>query len=345
LRELSKTQLAVKLRELSKTQLAVKLRELSKTQLAVKLRELSKTQLVMIIVAVGLLFYAVGIATNFFGSPVFSMFFIISNETAHNVAYLAVAIAIALIIMTLAMSLIKKRSVYVQVDSIGESGDEVNGMLEEQRKLLENNEKAALRGNELLGVVNASIGVIDLSFDVLVGLQEKRINWRRLEGYSNGFGVNLNFTGQSVPPLNLDFLKVFSAINRRIPRETSKEAYNILEAVYGYFNGLSLDDDIEESFPNFQDAKAVVLAYFLLNDLLLGMVVGDNENKEEKDQLKAVLQNLADKSNFKVNVEDLRGRMDKTGLESDIESVIEDSRGIFKEQLKQLQSHVRDTQI
>ena len=47
--------------------------------------------------------------------------------------------------------------------------------------------------------------------------------------------------------------------------------------------------------------EGLVLAYFLLNDLLLGMVVGDNENKEEKVQLEAVLQNLSNKSNFKVN--------------------------------------------
>ena len=77
------------------------MREISKTQ---------KLQVATIIIVCSLIIYAIGIATNFFGSPVFSMFFIISDQTAHNVVtYVAVAIAIALTIMVLSMSLIKKR--------------------------------------------------------------------------------------------------------------------------------------------------------------------------------------------------------------------------------------------
>jgi hypothetical protein len=247
-------------------------------------------------------------------------------------------------------------------ESFGKLRDEVNGVLEEQRKSLENNEKeekAALRRNELLGVINASVGIIDLSFDVLFGLQEKRINWQRLEGYANGFGENLSFTGQTIAPLSLDFLKVSSAVKRQIPKETSKEAYNILKAIYGYFNGLNLDEGLparrssgcwcsnlqmrlclnhafKDCHMNFQNAAAAILAYYMLNDLLLGKAVGDKDNKKENSHLETVLQNLANETNFKVNIDELKGSIDKMGLESDTENVIENSRRIFKEQLKQL---------
>jgi hypothetical protein len=305
-----------------------------------------KLPLAMIIVAGVLIFYAVGIAT-FFGSPVFSMFWIISAQTAHVLIYVAVVVAVVLGVMGSIIGFIKRRSVHVQVDSLqaqadssGELHNEANGMLEEQPTLLENKEKAALRSSELLGVINASVGIVDLSFDVLIGLNENRINWQQLDGYSNGFGENFSFAGQSMPPLNLDFSKVFSAIKSRIPEETAKETYNILEAVYVYFNGSNFDDDIKESLLNFQNAKDVILAYFLLNDLLLGMVVGDKENKDEKGQLETVLQNLGKKSNFKVNVEELKGNMDKAGLESDVKSVIDVNRGILKAQLKQFPSDV-----
>ena len=130
-------------------------------------------------------------------------------------------------------------------------------------------------------VINTSVSIIDQSFNVLIGLQEKRINWERLEGYSNDFVKNTSFTAQTMPPLNLDFSKIASAIKTQIPKEASNEAFSILKAEYGYFNGLSVDDDFKENHPNFQDAKAVILAYFMLNDLLLGKVVGDKENKEE----------------------------------------------------------------
>jgi uncharacterized protein YihD (DUF1040 family) len=65
-------------------------------------------------------------------------------------------------------------------------------------------------------------------------------------------------------------------------------------------------------------------------------VVGDKENKKENNQLETVLQNLANETNFKVNIDELKSNIDKMGLESDRESAVEDSRGIFKEQLKQL---------
>jgi hypothetical protein len=77
-----------------------------------KLEKKSRTQKVsitMMIFAGVLLFYAIGIATNFFGQPMFSMFFIISEETAHNlVVYIAIGAAISIGALTLAMNFLKK---------------------------------------------------------------------------------------------------------------------------------------------------------------------------------------------------------------------------------------------
>jgi hypothetical protein len=307
-------------------------------------KKLSKKRFVVIAAAVCLLIYGIGVVTNLFGSAVFSMFFVVSREVALDIAYLAVMAAVALITLTLVMSPFKKPSAPAQVGTVDQSSDKANGMVEDQESLSEKNEKAALRGSELSKVISASMRMVDLSFDVLIGLQEKRINWQQFES-SDGFGENMNFTGQSIPPLNLDFSKFSSAIRKQIPKETAKEAYNILQAVYSYFSALSLDDEIEASIPNFQDAKAMISAYFMLNDLWLGKVAGDNENKKEKGQLETVLKNLAEKSNFKVNVEELWSCLDKTSLESETASAIEDSRAIFKEQLKLLQTPVNTPQV
>ena len=105
--------------------------------------------------------------------------------------------------------------------------------------------------------------------------------------------------------------------------------------MYGYFNGLNLDDDLKENHPNFQDAKAVISAYFMLNDLLLGKVVGDKKNKEEISELESVLLNLAAETNFKVNIDELKSTINKIDVDSNRESIIERSREIFKQQLKQ----------
>ena len=76
------------------------------------MRELSKKQKLYaaaIVVACCLIFYGLGIATNFFGQSMFSMFWIISDSTAHNiVTYVAVAVGVALT-MGVTVSLVKKR--------------------------------------------------------------------------------------------------------------------------------------------------------------------------------------------------------------------------------------------
>jgi DNA-binding ferritin-like protein (Dps family) len=213
--------------------------------------------------------------------------------------------------------------------------EQVNGILEEQRKTVATNEKAALRKSELLDVINDSIGIVDLSFDVLIGLQDKRVNWQKLEAYSNDFGENLNFTAQTLPPLNLGFSKIASAVKTQAPNEASKEAFNILKAIYEYFNGLNSDEDIKENPPNFQTAKTLILAYFLLNDLLFGKFVGDKENGREIRELETALQNLAE-ANFKVDVEELKRNIDKVSLEGDNQTLIEANRAIFKDQLRKL---------
>jgi uncharacterized Zn-finger protein len=70
-----------------------------------------KLRLIMAVVACGLAFYAFGIATNLFASPLFSMFFIISYNTAHEIATYLAAGAIALGVIALTVTLVRKRKV------------------------------------------------------------------------------------------------------------------------------------------------------------------------------------------------------------------------------------------
>lgn len=214
--------------------------------------------------------------------------------------------------------------------------EQVNAILEEQKvrqqQTVEANEKAALRRSELLAVINSSIGIVDLSFDLLIVLQDKRINWQQIEAFCNGLTEKLNFTGQTLPPLKLDYSKIGVAVKTQRANEASKEAFDVLKAAYGYFDSLNPDDDLKENPPNFQTVKTLIHAYYLLNDLLLGEFVGDKENARENTELEAALQSLA-KVNFKVDVEELRSSIN---VEGDKQTVVDNSRAIFKEQLKQL---------
>ncbi len=81
--------------------------------MAVILKQLSKTQklhLILAIVAGGLAFYAVGVATDLFANRIFAPFFIISYQTAHEiVTYLAISIAIILTASYATIFTLKKR--------------------------------------------------------------------------------------------------------------------------------------------------------------------------------------------------------------------------------------------
>lgn len=207
----------------------------------------------------------------------------------------------------------------------------VSGMFEEETKSGWPAEKINLRRTELLEAIKVSIALIEFSFDALINLQKKPTNWTLLRKYSKNFNPNINFSLQTMPSLNLDFAAISSAINSQNLETTSKEAYRILKTVYEYFNGLNLEDDLKESVPNFQSAKAIILAYYTLNDLLLGKLVGDGENKKECLQLENALETLVKDTNSKINIEDLRFNIEKVSVENDFESV-DNIRRAFKEQ-------------
>jgi hypothetical protein len=209
----------------------------------------------------------------------------------------------------------------------------VYGSFEKRQKLIESYGKISLRRNELVGVINSSIGVVVLYFDVLIGLQKKRIDWAQLEDYSKAFGEKLSFIGETMTSLSLDFRGISSAIESQIPKKTSEEAYSILKAIYDYFESLSHDDDFKKSVLNFLSAKTIVLSYYTLNDLLLAKVVGDREVTKEIHQLESVLQILVNSTIFKIDIEALMISLSKVIAENDLKSYVEGSRVIFREAL------------
>jgi hypothetical protein len=75
-----------------------------------KIQTTQKVQIALIVFVAIFIFYAFGIATNLFGNHIFSMFWIISNDTAHNVAaFAAIAVAIVLDVAILVLFLINRR--------------------------------------------------------------------------------------------------------------------------------------------------------------------------------------------------------------------------------------------
>jgi hypothetical protein len=176
--------------------------------------------------------------------------------------------------------------------------------------------------------------VIDLSFDILMGLNEKSIDWIHLEDYAKGLLNSCNIhEGMS---LNLDFANVSASIKKRNAEETAKEAYGILKIVYEYFDVLKPEDYQKDDALNIPNIKNSILAYYMLNDVLFGKVVGEVNSEKESLALESVLSNLANGSNVKANLEELKNDIYRLEVEVDRNRIFKNIRVRFKENLSLL---------
>jgi hypothetical protein len=211
--------------------------------------------------------------------------------------------------------------------------DQIRGLLEGQRKKVEINEKTNPPKNDLKLIINFSIDIVDLSFNILMELSRKKISWDSLERYVDSLGTNLTFKGQTMETLKLNFGDFFAAIKKHAPKETSKEAIKILKTIYSYFDSSKVDEDLNLEL---QNAKTAILAYYALNDLIFAKLVDRVADEKENLALESALLSLAVKSNVKVNFGELKARIDRIDDEGENQGFVEDTRSIFKDQLKLL---------
>jgi hypothetical protein len=206
-----------------------------------------------------------------------------------------------------------------------------------QSKPLEAKEEAAKqKPSELAQVLSNALKITDSLFDILRSLHG-RVNWNRVESQLKCSKENIRRFADQKGIVNLDFAKLSSAIKEHLPEEISKEAYSILRVLFEYFNGLpSQGQSSAQIHPNNDDAKKVILAYYTLNDIILGTVVEDEEVGKERNELMTVLDDLSKVTGLKINVDAVKDVVNKLGVEKERESIIEESRAVFVQQLKDL---------
>ena len=133
--------------------------------------------------------------------------------------------------------------------SLSELREQIQSLLDENKKKLGAQAKEAKRKSDLTGLLNFSVGIVNSSFDVIMGLQLKPVNWAKLDIYANSLIEKTGFAGQTLAPLTLDFSKVAEAIKSEVPENASKEIFEVLKTVYQFFEELQLKEDIRASAP------------------------------------------------------------------------------------------------
>jgi len=207
----------------------------------------------------------------------------------------------------------------------------------EQKKVLEDKEVAKQERNEISKTVSVTMNIVDSLFDILRSLHGW-VDWDRVEGFLKRSEENAaRLADQEMKIIELDFTKLSSVIKERLPEETSKETYNLLRLLHDYFGGLDSENEfLKEIHPNYHDAKTTIQAHYLLNDIVLGTMLEDEEIGKEHNELLITLEDLAKGTGLKININAIKNVIAKLGVDKEKERVVKESRAVFRKQLEDL---------
>jgi len=221
-------------------------------------------------------------------------------------------------------------------ESFTELRDKVRGLIAENQKALQEKEASRLRSVELSKMVSSFLPVIDVVFDLLRGLNVKKVNWSYIEGHFASLGKSFSFESEDFPSFFLDFALLSDAVFLQSPQKVTKEILAIIRLIHEYFDALKERTEFAGVRPSSEDVKALIDSYLALNDVFLGKMVGDKNSPREIDFLRKLLGKLTAETNFKVNVEGIMSCIDAFNVEGEVEEVIGQARAIFKESLTQI---------
>jgi len=220
---------------------------------------------------------------------------------------------------------------------VGTIFEKIPNTSEEQKRLFEDKKVVKQQSNDVSKIVSATMEIADSLFDILRSLHGW-VDWNRIENLlKKSVKKAEELTDQEINLLDLDFSKLTIAIKDRTQEEISKEAFNLLKLLYDYFIGTDSENEtLKELHPNYFDAKTTIQAHYLLNDIVLGSIIGDEEIGEEQKELLMTLEDLAQSTKLKININAIKTVICKLSDEKGKESVIEKSRMLFRQELKDL---------
>ena len=208
---------------------------------------------------------------------------------------------------------------------------------EEPKKASEDEIVVKPQSSEVGKILNAGLDITDFLFDILKSLNGW-IDWNRVKGLVNKsvsrFG---EIKDQKFGFLELDFSNIKLAVNEHEHKEVSKEALDLLRLLYDNFvNAESENAGLRAIHPNYFEAKTAIHANYILNDIALGSILGDKTVIEEQRELFLTLEDLGKSANLKINTNLIESIVGKLCDEMGKESLIIESRRVFRSQLKNL---------
>ena len=220
---------------------------------------------------------------------------------------------------------------------VGTIFEKITGSSEEQKKPFEVKNKEKLQDAEVNTLIKATLEITDPLFDILRSLHGW-VDWPHIEDLLNiSLKKAQELANQKIEWIQLDFSNLTTVLKEQNFEKISREIPNLLKTIYNYFIGKAARNEIsKEIHPNYYDAKTIIQAYFLLNDIILGSIVVDKEIGEEQKELLITLENLAKSTKLQINIKAIKSIISKLDYDPEKESIIKKSRMLFRQELKDL---------
>jgi hypothetical protein len=219
-----------------------------------------------------------------------------------------------------------------QVDAIAEK---ITANLMMHKDETENQAAANEKQLELARVTLIAMDTAGSLFNILRKLHG-RVDWRLVDSSCKQSEENV---GRLAGSLCLDVKPLSLAVQEHRPKEAAEKTLDALKALYyGFIALASSAESSEQLHPNPTDAKLAIQAVYLLNDMMLGAVVGDKEMTMESTELLRVLNDLAQLPGSRIDVNSVKSSVDKLSVDREKqELLVQDIRLTLEEQLKELQ--------
>ena len=190
----------------------------------------------------------------------------------------------------------------------------ITAALDERRKTAETPKQIVEeKRNDLGQLVASAVDVADSAFIMLTHLNG-RVNWKVVESdYLRLQETARKLGSQNGAPVVLDVAPVSLALQQRYPKEIAERILDVLKALYDSFEvgPPSAVEGSEQPHPNQHDAKLELQAFYVLGDMALGAVVGDEAVGKEGVELLKLLEELAKLPSSKVDVNVAKSSVEK----------------------------------
>ncbi len=221
-----------------------------------------------------------------------------------------------------------------QIEAIHER---ITDALKKNKDDTEKKEAAEGKQAELGHLTVNAMETADSLFIILRNLHG-RVDWKLVESIFKKSEENVKNLANHANSVCLDVRPLSAAVQKRHPKEIAEKTHDALRVLYEHFSGLSSPvASSEQILPNRRASILAIQANYILNDMILGTIVADDDIGKEGTELLRVLDDLSKLPGSKTEANQVKAALDKLCVETENQNLIlTEIHSMLGQQLKEL---------